>query len=189
MFALCQCPFRASTALKVTFDVCPEMRKHMKLLPKTGFIQAQSSFNAQLKFLPRWGRTHRGFNDNGITGALIILFWTVSLLRFYPPSLKVKTVSLQRRIICIDCLRYVFHIQTARQRFLELLDIENIIIINTVDEICMHQLKAEWYAQKLYHDKIKYKKSVDFDNHQDKCQIIILDFCSCVKVLVINDVF
>ncbi|XP_034446990.1 cilia- and flagella-associated protein 74 isoform X2 [Hippoglossus hippoglossus] len=44
---------RASTALKVTFDVCPEMRKHMKLLPKTGFIQAQSSFNAQLKFLPR----------------------------------------------------------------------------------------------------------------------------------------
>ncbi|XP_062247115.1 cilia- and flagella-associated protein 74 [Platichthys flesus] len=44
---------RASAALKVTFDVCPEMRKHMKLLPKTGFIQAQSSFNAQLKFLPR----------------------------------------------------------------------------------------------------------------------------------------
>ncbi|KAG7226924.1 hypothetical protein INR49_022219 [Caranx melampygus] len=44
---------RASTALKVTFDVCPEMRKHMEILPKTGFIQAQSRFNAQLKFLPR----------------------------------------------------------------------------------------------------------------------------------------
>ncbi|XP_069383318.1 cilia- and flagella-associated protein 74 isoform X2 [Paralichthys olivaceus] len=44
---------RASTALKVTFDVCPEMRKHMEILPKTGFIQAQSSLNAQLKFLPR----------------------------------------------------------------------------------------------------------------------------------------
>ncbi|KAE8293192.1 Cilia- and flagella-associated protein 74 [Larimichthys crocea] len=44
---------RASTALKLTFEVCPEMRKHMEILPKTGFIQAQSSFNAQLKFLPR----------------------------------------------------------------------------------------------------------------------------------------
>ncbi|KAM7404384.1 hypothetical protein PAMP_011732 [Pampus punctatissimus] len=43
----------ASTALKLTFDVCPEMRKHVEILPKTGFIQAQSSFNAQLKFLPR----------------------------------------------------------------------------------------------------------------------------------------
>ncbi|XP_059190214.1 cilia- and flagella-associated protein 74 [Centropristis striata] len=44
---------RANTALKLTFEVCPEMRKHMEILPKTGFIQAQSSFNAQLKFLPR----------------------------------------------------------------------------------------------------------------------------------------
>ncbi|KAM7410971.1 hypothetical protein PAMA_021099 [Pampus argenteus] len=43
----------ASTALRLTFDVCPEMRKHMEILPKTGFIQAQSSFKAQLKFLPR----------------------------------------------------------------------------------------------------------------------------------------
>ncbi|XP_067447707.1 cilia- and flagella-associated protein 74 isoform X2 [Thunnus thynnus] len=43
----------ASTALKLNFEVCPEMRKHMEILPKTGFIQAQSSFNAQLKFLPR----------------------------------------------------------------------------------------------------------------------------------------
>ncbi|XP_070767007.1 cilia- and flagella-associated protein 74 [Enoplosus armatus] len=44
---------RASTALKLTFEVCPEMRKHMEILPKTGFIQAQSSLSAQLKFLPR----------------------------------------------------------------------------------------------------------------------------------------
>ncbi|XP_041802502.1 cilia- and flagella-associated protein 74 [Chelmon rostratus] len=44
---------RASTALKLTFEICPEMRRHMEILPKTGFIQAQSSFNAQLKFLPR----------------------------------------------------------------------------------------------------------------------------------------
>ncbi|KAM4570699.1 cilia- and flagella-associated protein 74 [Fundulus diaphanus] len=44
---------RANTALKVTFEVCPEMRKHMEILPKNGFVQAQSTFNAQLKFLPR----------------------------------------------------------------------------------------------------------------------------------------
>ncbi|KAK9515636.1 hypothetical protein VZT92_026264 [Zoarces viviparus] len=44
---------RAGTALKLTFEVCPEMRKHMEILPKMGFVQAQSSFNAQLKFLPR----------------------------------------------------------------------------------------------------------------------------------------
>ncbi|XP_039657369.1 cilia- and flagella-associated protein 74 isoform X5 [Perca fluviatilis] len=44
---------RASTALKLTFEVCPEMRKHMEILPKMGFIQPQSGFNAQLKFLPR----------------------------------------------------------------------------------------------------------------------------------------
>ncbi|CAG01752.1 unnamed protein product, partial [Tetraodon nigroviridis] len=43
----------ASTALKLTFEVCPELRKHMKILPKSGSIQAQSTFNAQLKFLPR----------------------------------------------------------------------------------------------------------------------------------------
>ncbi|XP_071392092.1 cilia- and flagella-associated protein 74 [Centroberyx affinis] len=44
---------RATTALRLTFEVCPEMRNHMEILPKTGFIQANSSFNAQLKFLPR----------------------------------------------------------------------------------------------------------------------------------------
>ncbi|MED6257656.1 hypothetical protein ATANTOWER_029069, partial [Ataeniobius toweri] len=43
----------ANKALKVTFEVCPGMRKHMEILPKNGFIQAQSSFNAQLKFIPR----------------------------------------------------------------------------------------------------------------------------------------
>lgn len=46
-------PDRASTALKLTFEVCPEMRKHMEILPKMGFIQAHSNFNVQLKFLPR----------------------------------------------------------------------------------------------------------------------------------------
>jgi hypothetical protein len=33
--------------------VCPELRNHMEILPKTGYIQARSSFNAKLKFLPR----------------------------------------------------------------------------------------------------------------------------------------
>ncbi|CAM4713582.1 unnamed protein product [Leuciscus chuanchicus] len=43
---------RASSALRLTFKVCKEMRNHMSILPKTGFIQAKSSFSAQLKFLP-----------------------------------------------------------------------------------------------------------------------------------------
>ncbi|XP_056155745.1 cilia- and flagella-associated protein 74 [Lampris incognitus] len=43
---------RANTALRLTFVVCPEMQNHIKILPKTGFIKAKSSFHAQLKFLP-----------------------------------------------------------------------------------------------------------------------------------------
>ncbi|XP_077371028.1 cilia- and flagella-associated protein 74 isoform X3 [Festucalex cinctus] len=42
-----------STALKLTFDLWPEMRKHMEIIPRTGFLQAQSSFTAHLKFVPR----------------------------------------------------------------------------------------------------------------------------------------
>ncbi|XP_077401217.1 cilia- and flagella-associated protein 74 isoform X6 [Vanacampus margaritifer] len=42
-----------STALKITFDLWPEMRKHMEIIPRTGFLQAQSSFTAHLKFVPR----------------------------------------------------------------------------------------------------------------------------------------
>ncbi|XP_060913194.1 cilia- and flagella-associated protein 74 [Labrus mixtus] len=44
---------RSSIALKLTFEVCSEMKKHMEVHPKTCFIQAQSSFNALLKFQPR----------------------------------------------------------------------------------------------------------------------------------------
>ncbi|XP_054148072.1 cilia- and flagella-associated protein 74 [Melozone crissalis] len=44
---------RARTTLRLKFEVCRELSKHMELLPKTGYIQAQSSFSAQLKFLPR----------------------------------------------------------------------------------------------------------------------------------------
>uniref|UniRef100_A0A3P8YNH1 Cilia and flagella associated protein 74 n=1 Tax=Esox lucius TaxID=8010 RepID=A0A3P8YNH1_ESOLU len=44
---------QTSTALRLTFEVCPELRNHMEILPKVGYIQARSSFNAQLKFLPR----------------------------------------------------------------------------------------------------------------------------------------
>ncbi|XP_054636590.1 cilia- and flagella-associated protein 74 [Dunckerocampus dactyliophorus] len=42
-----------SAALKLTFNLCPEMRKHIDILPRTGFLQAQSSFTAHLKFVPR----------------------------------------------------------------------------------------------------------------------------------------
>nr|XP_060615102.1 cilia- and flagella-associated protein 74 [Anolis sagrei ordinatus] len=44
---------RATSALRLQFDVCKELDNHMELLPKTGYIQAQSSFSVQLKFLPR----------------------------------------------------------------------------------------------------------------------------------------
>ncbi|KAM8927645.1 cilia- and flagella-associated protein 74 [Pelodytes ibericus] len=44
---------RATTALRLKFEVCRELKSHMELLPKTGFIQAHSSFSVQLKFLPR----------------------------------------------------------------------------------------------------------------------------------------
>uniref|UniRef100_A0A665X6C6 Calcium channel, voltage-dependent, L type, alpha 1D subunit, b n=1 Tax=Echeneis naucrates TaxID=173247 RepID=A0A665X6C6_ECHNA len=62
---------QTSTALKVTFEVGPELRKHIEILPKTGFIQAQSRFNAQLKFLPRHSlsKDAKKFFDND-TGVL-----------------------------------------------------------------------------------------------------------------------
>ncbi|XP_028850611.1 cilia- and flagella-associated protein 74 isoform X2 [Denticeps clupeoides] len=44
---------RASTALRLTFEVCKELKNHMEILPKTGYIQANSTFHAQLRFLPR----------------------------------------------------------------------------------------------------------------------------------------
>ncbi|XP_023796221.1 cilia- and flagella-associated protein 74 isoform X2 [Cyanistes caeruleus] len=44
---------RATTKLRLKFEVCRELSKHMELLPKSGYIQAQSSFSARLKFLPR----------------------------------------------------------------------------------------------------------------------------------------
>ncbi|KAF7239390.1 Cilia- and flagella-associated protein 74 [Varanus komodoensis] len=43
---------RATSALRLKFDVCKELANHMELLPKTGYIQAQSCFSVQLKFLP-----------------------------------------------------------------------------------------------------------------------------------------
>nr|XP_028596751.1 LOW QUALITY PROTEIN: cilia- and flagella-associated protein 74 [Podarcis muralis] len=44
---------RAKSALRLKFEVCKELANHMELLPKTGYIQAHSSFSVQLKFLPR----------------------------------------------------------------------------------------------------------------------------------------
>ncbi|MGH0128943.1 UNVERIFIED_CONTAM: hypothetical protein FKN15_057786 [Acipenser sinensis] len=48
---------RANTAVRATFEVCKELRNHMELLPKSGYIQARSTFNVQLKFLPRLSLT------------------------------------------------------------------------------------------------------------------------------------
>ncbi|CAL1527246.1 unnamed protein product [Lymnaea stagnalis] len=44
---------RANTALRLNFEVTPELKDYLEILPKTGYIQAQSPFSAQLKFLPR----------------------------------------------------------------------------------------------------------------------------------------
>ncbi|XP_051493216.1 cilia- and flagella-associated protein 74 [Apus apus] len=44
---------RAKTTQCLKFEVCKELSKHMELLPKTSYIQAQSSFSVQLRFLPR----------------------------------------------------------------------------------------------------------------------------------------
>ncbi|KAL3862108.1 hypothetical protein ACJMK2_008101 [Sinanodonta woodiana] len=52
---------RATTALRLKFEVCKELKNHLELLPKTGYIQAQSQFSAQLKFLPR----HSLFEEAG----------------------------------------------------------------------------------------------------------------------------
>ncbi|XP_064156962.1 cilia- and flagella-associated protein 74 isoform X2 [Anguilla rostrata] len=62
---------RSNTALRLTFEVRKELRNHMEVLPKTGYVQARSSFNAQLKFLPRFSLPEdaEGFFDRE-TGVL-----------------------------------------------------------------------------------------------------------------------
>ena len=47
------CIRRATSALKLQFTVKKELRNHLEILPRSGFIQAQSTFTAQIKFLPR----------------------------------------------------------------------------------------------------------------------------------------
>ncbi|XP_030641105.1 cilia- and flagella-associated protein 74 [Chanos chanos] len=44
---------RANRSLKLTFKVCKELKNHLEILPKSGHIQARSSFKAKLKFKPR----------------------------------------------------------------------------------------------------------------------------------------
>ncbi|XP_071839784.1 cilia- and flagella-associated protein 74-like isoform X2 [Apostichopus japonicus] len=51
---------RATTALRLTMEVCKELRNHLELLPKTAYIQAQSQFSVQMKFLPRQNLVEEG---------------------------------------------------------------------------------------------------------------------------------
>uniref|UniRef100_UPI00398F0B5A cilia- and flagella-associated protein 74 isoform X2 n=1 Tax=Pristiophorus japonicus TaxID=55135 RepID=UPI00398F0B5A len=44
---------RSTTAIQLKCEVCKELKDHLELLPKTGYVQAHSSLNFQLKFLPR----------------------------------------------------------------------------------------------------------------------------------------
>ncbi|KAK7093572.1 cilia- and flagella-associated protein 74-like [Littorina saxatilis] len=68
---------RATTALRLKFEVCKELRNHLEILPKTGYIQAQSQFSAQLKFLPRkslFEEAERYFDgDTGVLEAPMII--------------------------------------------------------------------------------------------------------------------
>ncbi|XP_017266687.2 cilia- and flagella-associated protein 74 isoform X2 [Kryptolebias marmoratus] len=84
---------RASTALKLTFEVCPEMRKHMEVLPKTGFIQAQSSFNAHLKFMPRrsLAKDAENFFDKD-TGVLEVPMTVQVAGQFQPARFTVQAI-------------------------------------------------------------------------------------------------
>ena len=43
----------AKTALRLTFMIPPAIRNHLDILPHTGYIQAESSFSAQIKFFPK----------------------------------------------------------------------------------------------------------------------------------------
>nr|XP_058896087.1 cilia- and flagella-associated protein 74 [Kogia breviceps] len=44
---------RSNAALRLNFEVCKGLQGHLQLLPKTGCIQALSSYSVRLKFLPR----------------------------------------------------------------------------------------------------------------------------------------
>lgn len=44
---------RETSALMIRFEVPKQMQNHLEVLPKIGYIQAKSQFQAQLKFLPR----------------------------------------------------------------------------------------------------------------------------------------
>lgn len=45
--------FRATAALRIRFEIPKEFRNHLDILPRTAYVQAESQFSAQLKFLPR----------------------------------------------------------------------------------------------------------------------------------------
>ncbi|XP_066929117.1 cilia- and flagella-associated protein 74-like isoform X2 [Clytia hemisphaerica] len=44
---------RATAALRIRFEIPKEFRNHLDILPRTAYVQAESQFSAQLKFLPR----------------------------------------------------------------------------------------------------------------------------------------
>ena len=70
---------RATTALRLKFEVCKELRNHLELLPKTGYIQAQSQFSAQLKFVPRLIQKKSFFTQ--LPGSSVLNFQAIALRR------------------------------------------------------------------------------------------------------------
>ena len=49
--------FSASIALGIGFEVPAEMRDHLEVLPRHGYVQANSTFSGWIKFKPRWAES------------------------------------------------------------------------------------------------------------------------------------
>lgn len=78
---------RATSALRLKFEVCKELKNHLELLPKTAYIQAESQFSAQLKFLPRSVAETVTMTDKIDISPVSFLPFLLSLHSFLHPSL------------------------------------------------------------------------------------------------------
>ena len=84
---------RATSALRLKFEVCKELKNHLELLPKTAYIQAESQFSAQLKFLPRSVAEIVTMTDKNRHFSRLLSSFP-SLPPFLPPSLSSLPRSL-----------------------------------------------------------------------------------------------
>ena len=100
--------FRATSALRLKFDVCRELKNHMELLPKTAYIQAQSQFSAQLKFLPRY-----------VSPAMYNIATFHRLVICHRPDIRAKKVCTSRwgNLSFVEQLFYKFSFVRTPRKF------------------------------------------------------------------------